>query len=653
MPAAHADQTAPVIIVGGGPIGIRTAQLLARGGCPTTVLCDETVSPYNRVRLTPLLGGEVQFGDITFDDLPEGEDFHLMPGQRVMRIDRDSQRVITANGASWPYRALVLATGSRAFVPNIPGKDLPGAFRFRSADDASALLARSFSARKVAVIGGGLLGLEAARGMALRGCEVTVLEHEGHLMPRQLDKAGGALLADRIREIGVKVQTGVAVKEIEGSARVTGMRLANGDWLDCDTVIICTGIRSNVGLARDAGLAFGRGITVNDQMQTGDPDIYAVGECAEHDDQLYGLVGPGYAQAEVAAATLLGAPKTFTGASPATKLKVVGADVLSAGPIEQLEVRKNVVSHVWEEAGLYRRIFMERGKLVGVIGVGPWAQASRMQDAVNQEITIYPWMLFRFRRAGSFWSEEEQDVTAMPDSATLCNCTGVTAGQVRGALSAGCASAQAVGAETSAGTVCGTCRPLIADMIEQGAEPEPMPLWKPVLALSSLAAIGALYPFVAGHVPLPASYDPDSLRDWLWRDNIVKQWSGFILVGLTLLAFAIGLRKRFRFTDRLGGFDAWRMVHNGIGLAALVGFFAHTGFNLGSGWNLALGLTFAATVLVGSVAGLATGGDHKLRAHQIGSARKPPRKLPTWLHILILWPLPALILFHVLASYAF
>ncbi|MEL7184483.1 MAG: hypothetical protein AAGK57_12660, partial [Pseudomonadota bacterium] len=190
-------------------------------------------------------------------------------------------------------------------------------------------------------------------------------------------------------------------------------------------------------------------------------------------------------------------------------------------------------------------------------------------------------------------------------------------------------------------------------LLNTDATPEPVPLWKPVLALSSFAFLVGLYPVIVGHVPLPTSYSADSLRDWLWRDNIVKQWSGFILIGLTAMAMAIGLRKRVRFMDRFGGFDGWRAVHNGIGLAALAGFLAHTGFALGSGWNFALGLAFLGTLLAGAVAGLATGGDHRLRAQRIGSARNPPRRLPTWAHIVLLWPLPVLLLFHVLASYAY
>ncbi|WP_035249749.1 FAD-dependent oxidoreductase [Actibacterium atlanticum] len=645
---------APVLVIGGGPVGMRAAQSLQRAGQSVTVLSAEALPPYNRVRLTPLLGGDVQFGEITLPDAPENSDsFHLELGQRVRRIEREDKRVIAADGSVWTYDTLIIATGSSAFVPGIPGKDLPGVYTFRSAEDASALLARSFSARRVAVIGGGLLGLEAARGMRQRGCDVTVIEHENRLMPRQLDAQGGARLKDKIEEIGVQVVTGQAVKEISGPYRVTGLSLSNGETIDCDTVIICTGVRANLKLAQESKLAFNRGIIVDDQMRTSDPDIFAVGECAEHQSQLYGLVGPGYAQADVAVATLTGQESRFTPQLPATKLKVIGAEVFSVGEVEQLEVKPGVKSYSWSEDGTYRRVFIDRGTLAGAIAVGGWSQASRIQDAVEQGLSIYPWNLFRFRRTGVFWPEEDLAPDGMPDTATLCNCTGVTCGQVRGALAGGCTSVDAVSLETGAGGVCGTCRPLIEELVDAGAKPQPLPLWKPVLAFSALAFLGAIYPLLLGYVPLPESYDADSLRTWLWRDNIVKQWSGFILLGMTLAAFVLGLRKRIRFMDRLGGFAGWRLVHNVIGLAALAGFFAHTGFNLGSGWNLALGLTFVGSILIGAVAGLATGGDHELRARRIGSSRKPPRKLPTWVHILTLWPLPALLLFHVLASYAF
>ncbi|MEM1163228.1 MAG: FAD-dependent oxidoreductase [Pseudomonadota bacterium] len=653
MPATAHPQS-DVLVVGGGPVGIRAAQELVRQGKTVTLLSGETSQPYNRVRLTPLLSGDVQFGEILLAETSDTpENFTLMLGRRVAEIDRVEKCVVTADGDRWPYHQLVLATGSYPFVPNFPGTDLSGVMTFRTAEDASALVARSFSARKVAVIGGGLLGLEAARGMRRRQCDVTVIEHEGRLMPRQLDEAGGLRLARRIEALGVTVRTGVAVSRVLGEFRVTGLALGDGTELDCDTVIICTGIRANIGIAKEAGLAHNLGIVVNARMQTSDPDIYAVGECAQHDGQLYGLVGPGYLQAEVAASVIAGQDSVFAPATPATKLKVIGADVFSAGPVEQLDVRPDIRSHIWQDGEDYRRIFLDRGRLVGALGVGDWPQVSRVQDAVQTGVTVYPWMLYRFRTTGDLWNATDLPLDAQPDGATLCNCTGVNFGQIRRAIGTGADSAEALGGCTGAGTVCGTCRPLLAEMIDATAPPEPLPLWKPVLVLSGIAMLAALVPLLLGSVPLPTSHDAESLRTWLWRDNIVKQWSGFILLGITLAAMLIGLRKRIRLMDRLGGFASWRLVHIGIGVAALVAFFAHTGFSLGSNLNLVLGASFVAVLGLGAIAGLATGGDHELRARGVGSSRTPPRSLPTWLHILAIWPLPVLILLHVLGSYAF
>ena len=653
-PSQQGHAAPDVTVIGGGPVGVRIGQLLSQRGLSVTLLSDESYEPYNRVRLTPLLGGEVQFGEIALQSPSHpSEVLDIRVGQHVTGIDRKARNVTTADGTVWPFQTLVIATGSRAFIPQIPGADTPGVYAFRTADDASALLARSFSARNVVILGGGLLGLEAARGLARRNCRVTVIEHENRLMPRQLDEAAAAQLKSNIEALDVTVMTGTRVAEIRGDDRVTAVELGDGAVIDCDTVVICAGVRANIDLARNAELGFDRGILVNERMQTDDPDIFAVGECAQFDGQVVGLVGPGYAQADVAAAIIAGEEATYVPQNPATKLKVIGADVFSAGPVEQLEVRANVKSHVWRSGEVYRRVFVERGKLVGVIAIGAWDQVSRMQKAVQDGASVYPWMLFRFQKAGSFWANTQTDVASLPTAATICNCTGVTCGQIRAAVAHGAATAEAIGSETGAGTVCGTCKPLLDEIVDAGAAPKALPFSTPLLMLSGIAVTLAMIPVLFGYVPLPTSYDNESLRTWAWRDNIVKQWSGYILLAILVAAMVIGLRKRIRLMDRFGAYDGWRLVHIGIGLLAAAGFFAHTGFRLGANWNFVLGMTFILTLLMGAVAGLATGGDHRLRANGIGTAAKPARRVPAWLHILAIWPLPVLILFHVLTIYAF
>lgn len=643
-----------VVVVGGGPVGVRAANEIARRGQPVTLLTAEPYQPYNRVRLTPLLAGDVQFGEIEVPQIGGAEGVTCLTGLPVTAIDRDARQVRTADGGVWPYDKLVLATGSRAFVPSIPGADLTGVYTFRTAADASALLARSFSARKVVVIGGGLLGLEAARGMRQRQAEVTVIEHEGRVMPRQLDAEAGALLAQSIEALGVKVFTGVAVKSIAGeNGKVTGLALANGTEIEADTVIICTGVRANTQIALAAGLPVGRGVIVNDAMQTADPDIYAIGECAEHRGQVYGLVGPGYAQADVAAAVLSGGTASYSGTAPATKLKVIGAEVFSAGEVEQLDARPDVRSHVWRGPDGYRRIFLARGKLKGAMAVGGWDQSSRVQNAVQSEMPVHPWQVWRFRTTGQLWPDEDLGVADLPEEATVCNCTGVTAGRLRACQAAGAGDAPALSLATGAGTVCGSCVPQLEELADAGGPPKPVRLFKALIALSSLAALLALALAFLPRVPYPTSFDAASLRDWLWRDPIVKQWTGWTLFGIAVAAMAVGLRKRLRITDRLGAYDWWRVIHLGIGLLAAIALVVHTGLRPGANANLALFVAFTATLVMGAVAGMATGGDHALRARRIGTARKPARALPTWLHILAIWPLPVLILVHVLTVYAY
>lgn len=641
-------------MIGGGPVGARAATLLAQRGLEVTVLSTERFEPYNRVKLTPLLAGAVQFGEIVTPGFDEpDQDLRLLTGMRAKSINRAQRFVTTADGQIWPYDKLIIATGSRAFIPGVPGRDLPGVFTFRSAEDASALMARSISARRVVVIGGGLLGLEAARGMQQRQAQVTVVEHENRLMPRQLDEEGGAVLAEKIVELGVKLHASVAVRAIEGEHRVEGVRLADGTVLPCDTVIICTGVRARTDLAQAAEISFSRGIAVDDAMRTSDPDIYAIGECAEHKGIVHGLVGPGYEQADAAVADILGEHGHYAGSTPTTKLKVIGADVFSVGQIEQLEVAADVSSRVWRDETGYRRIFLRGGRLVGALAVGSWPQASRVQSAIQHEALIFPWMIGRFLRGGSLWVEEDGDISQLPNAATVCNCTGVTCGRLRDAMAGGANTPEALSAATGAGTVCGTCVPLLDEMVNSGAAPKPVRWYRPILILSALAALAALVVAFVPRIPYPESFDAESLRVWLWRDNIVRQWTGFILLGFTLAAMFIGLRKRLRSMDKLGAYDGWRLVHLGIGAFAAIGLIVHTGLRPGDNLNFMLFVSFSATLVFGAAAGLATGGDHELRARRIGSARKPARRWPTWAHIVMIWPLPLLILAHVLTSYAF
>jgi nitrite reductase (NADH) large subunit len=648
----------PVVVVGGGPVGIRMAQELSKRGSRVVLFNAERWRPYNRVKLTPLLAGEAQLGTIFLSDhFPRPGRVDRYDGVSVIDVDRDAREVLTSTGRITRYSKLVLALGSRAFIPSIPGADLDDVFAFRNFNDTEALIARSMTARKVAVIGGGLLGLEAARGMAKRGADVTVIEHENRLMPRQLDEAAGALLKARIEAMGTKVLTSMRVESILGESRVEHVLLADGTTLTADTVIICTGVRANTQLAAAIGLSHGRGIQVDEQMRTSDPNIFAIGECAEHNGHVYGLVGPGFEQVNIAANIVAGdGTAAYPGSVPVTKLKVLGAEVFSIGEFESIEQQSGVTSLVWEnlQEGQYRRVILRRGRLLAALGVGDWPEATRLQQAVGERAKVNAWNRWSFQRNGRLWSETDDSVAAWPGTTIVCNCTGVTKGAIADAITLGAASLDEVRATTSANSVCGSCKPLVLDLLGQGTSaPEPVRWWKTLLWASGLAALLALATLLLPRIPMRDTFVIGDVWFNLWFDGVWKQWSGYILLGITAIAAAIGLRRRIGWLKRLGGYDSWRLVHLIIGVIAGVGLFAHTGFRLGDGLNFWLMLSFCASLVFGALAGLTTGGEHKLLEHGVGTSKAPAKSVPHWVHVLALWPLPVLLLIHVLSVYSY
>ena len=644
----------PVIVIGGGPTGIRAAECLAAKKTPVTIFNAERWQPYNRVKLTPLLSGDVQLGQVYLEpNFPDETLVKQYTSHPIVAIDPTKKVVIGQFDRAFPYSKLIIATGSRAHIPAIPGADRDGVFKFRNFDDVEKLIARSFSARKCLVIGGGLLGLEAARGMANRDIETVVIEHESWLMARQLDEEAGSLLKSQIENLGLEVKTGISVKEITGNGRVEGVTLSNGETIKCDTIIVCTGIRANMEIARNAGLSVGRGITVNKTLQTSDPDIYAIGECAEYEGHTYGLVGPGLEQASIAVATIQGEDETYTGSLPTTKLKVVGSDVFSMGDVEQLSERVDIDSLIYrnEEKGIYRRLILRRGKLVGALAIGDWPEINILQNAIVDQKFIWPWQKWHFKKSGNVFSDKQSKAVAnWPAAATVCNCTGVTRGQIGEAITQGCVTLEAIKRETSASTVCGTCKPLIHELLAGKPKYEPIEWLKPVLIGSSLAFIIALITFFAPGLPSRESIMPDFTIDMIWTEGLYKQVSGFTLLGLSVLAAILSLRKNIKFLS-FGAYPAWRAFHIIVGLLAVAILFLHTGLHLGSNLNFWLMMSFVAVIITGALTGLLKASEHQLLEKDVSIGGTPPARLPFWLHIFAFWPFPVLLALHILTVY--
>lgn len=643
----------PLVIVGTGPVGMRTAQELLRRNPaqPIVLYGGEPWEPYNRVRLSSVLTGEARLEGIQ-------NPLQLTAAGRVVQrhncpvvhIDRARRRVIDALGLEQPYGALVLATGSTPHIPAIPGLDKQGIFTFRDLDDTQRLLARRTRSRHTIVLGGGLLGLEAARGLRRSHTEVTVLDHARHLMASQLDEEAGERLRERILGLGIQVRLQDGIGEVLGGTRIEGLRLRSGRILPCDTLMIATGVRPNIRLAQSAGIAVGRGIRVDDRMRTSDPYIHAVGECAEHRGQVYGLVAPGLEQAAVVAHALLGGHSQYRGSLAATKLKIASIPVFSMGRTGLDEAPGQVRMEIHQDlsGAHYRKLILHNGRLVGAMAIGEWPELGRVQECIGHARRLWPWQRARFRNSGRLWPQAEaEQVAHWPAGATVCNCTGVTRGVLSQALAQGCTSLDRLARCTGASTVCGSCKPLLAELLG-GQAPQPEPGHRTLLGAAAFAALLALACLLLPAIPYNDSVQAGLRWDRLWRDGLYKQVSGFVLLGGALSISAIGLRKRIgSFT--LGGYPGWRNWHVLAGSLLVVVLITHTGLRLGHELNLLLMLAFVGLLLAGALASGVIGLQHALPQRLARRARN----LSLWTHILLLWPLPALLGFHVLKTYWF
>jgi nitrite reductase (NADH) large subunit len=364
----------PLVIIGNGMAATRLVEELdrqARGRYAIAVIGDEPRLAYNRVLLSSVLAREVSKADVELRsaDWWRRRGVTLLYGHRAVSIDPDISRVKLANGATLPFTKLVLATGSRAARLRVPGMDLPGVMTFRDLGDVTGIEKAVMPGSRAVVIGGGLLGLEAAYGLAKAGVQVSVVHLMDRLMERQLDMRAPAMLKQAVEAKGITVHLGAETARVAGTQRAEGIVLQDGRMLAADLVVVAVGIVPNADLAIGAGIAVNRGIVVDDGMRTSRGGIYAIGECAEHRGVCYGLVEPAYEQAKVLAAHLAGAKASYSGSVLATNLKVSGVNVFSAGDFVGAPGTEQIV---FSDAGIgvYKKLVIADGRLVGAVLFG-------------------------------------------------------------------------------------------------------------------------------------------------------------------------------------------------------------------------------------------------------------------------------------------
>ena len=466
-----------IVVVGNGMVGYKFCErLVAKAGTDQfqiTIFGEEVRPAYDRVHLSEYFSGK-SAEDLTL--APAGwystNNIALHLGDPIQQIDRENKKVISFHGIQADYDVLIMATGSAAFVPTIPGVDKQGVFIYRTIEDLELMTSYAKKAKTGAVIGGGLLGLEAAKAMIDLGVTDThVIEFAPRLMPRQIDDAGSGILKNKLQSLGLKIHTSKNTTAILGNESINGMQFADDTKIDVDMLVISAGIKPRDELAKQCGLETGNrgGIVVNDQLQTSDPSIYAIGECALHNGMIYGLVAPGYEMAQVVVNNIVqdNASSRFTGYDMSTKLKLIGVDVASFGdPFINGESTRTITIED-KHKGIYKRINVsEDGKqLLGGILVGDAEQYNMLLQTCKNNVVLPPNPEDVILGARGGEQEAGAGVTGLPDEALICSCESVTKAGICDAVKEGCESVEAIKKCTKAGTGCGGCVPMLKDLM--------------------------------------------------------------------------------------------------------------------------------------------------------------------------------------------
>ncbi|MER6667582.1 nitrite reductase large subunit NirB [Amycolatopsis japonica] len=463
-----------LVVVGHGMVAHRLVEAVRAedkaGQWQIVVLAEEARPAYDRVALTSYVDTwdpaslALEGADYAGDPLVE-----LRLGDAVATVDRERKVVVTEAGYEQPYDSLVLATGSRPFVPPVPGHDLPGCFVYRTIEDLDAIREAAQrpgrGRRSAVVIGGGLLGLEAAKALRDMGLSPHVVEMAPRLMPLQVDEGGGGLLRRLITDLDVTVHTGTSTDAIEPDGERYIARLGNGTELDVDLVVFSAGIRPRDDLARSSGLEVGArgGILVDDTCRTSDPAVYAIGECAAVDGKVYGIVAPGYAMAEIVAARLTGGEGTFPEPDMSTKLKLMGVDVASFGDAHAATEGALEVAFNDAVAGTYKKLVVsdDSKTLLGGVLVGDASEFNTLRAMVGRPLPAEPGAILAPAGGGA-----AVGVDALPDAAQICSCNAVSKGAITHAITEeGCDSVAKIKGCTRAGTACGSCVPLLGKLL--------------------------------------------------------------------------------------------------------------------------------------------------------------------------------------------
>lgn len=649
----------PIVVIGAGPVGINFCQkLVEQSGKQVVLYADENFAPYNRVKLSLYLAGEITqdelYFDLSQDPVFNSHQVTLHLATQIVSVNTEECYVEDEKGIRQPYSKLVFASGAKSFVPPVKNLDVRGVYTFRNLKDADHLLARLGSSHHTVVVGAGLLGLEIAKGLSRHGTKVTVVDVNAWVLFRQLNETAAGQVEAFFNDQGVEIKKKCLIKEIvsDEAGRLKGFNVAGSDDIfECDTLVFATGSKPEIELAKQAGLSYATGITVNSNLQSSIENIYAIGDCAEYRNQTHGIVSPGYDQASVAVNHILGKPGMYTGSDFTTVLKVAGIEVFCAGSEDDLQRSGLKTYEFSDKNGNYRCILADNNRIVYVISVGEWEEANRLAEAVTSKRRYSSFAFFKFKMTGRFFPKNESSVAYWPENAVVCNCMNVTRGQLSQAILNGSNTISLLQTNTHASTVCGSCQPKLQSLLEQETggqvKKQALPYSKGLFSLGILAFFAALITFFMPQIPASETV-LSGAYDQIWLDGLFKQISGFTLLGLSLLAMSVSIFKRY--IQKLKKvFSPMRFVHVIIGVLAVVALLLHTGNLKGEGLNQWLLIDFIAVLVIGGLMAFWMGVEHKSSASVGGKMRR----LFGWGHLAAVWALPVLLGFHIFTVYYF
>jgi nitrite reductase (NADH) large subunit len=644
----YSHRPSSIVIVGNGPVGIRAAELILESKLQDSIFIfgDEEAQPYNRVRLSLYLAGSIEKTKLAnLVDDPSNRLVHFV-GHQVVQIDRQNKFVLTKSGQKYYYTKLVLALGSRPRIPKIANVSLDGVYPFRTFEDAKRLKELKSKAKNIFVIGSGPLGLESAIAMKHPHNNVSLQVRE-KLLSHEIGAGAQLVLSDYLTAMGILLVKQNPIVRVIGEQKVQAVELANGNTVACDCLIICSGITPNIDLAQRADLKTRHGIVVNKDSLTNDKDIYAIGECSEYQNLTFGVVAPGLAQAKNCVNHLSGNPNRI--AVHVESIQVKFGDYTTAHYGQLIGPKVTSYEYINRLKGRYRRLIINDSRLVGAVIVGQWQEQNKIKQAIDNKLEFSEKQLSKFSEKGHIFDDVKQpSVKELPADYLVCLCQSVSRGELSKAITDGCRTVETLGDKTKAGVTCGSCQPLLANLLDEPAANLVMRHQRAILITSILSIV---------LIVLTVSFEPLEIIEtvqftWhiekIWFDSFWKKVSGFSLLGLCVIAAALGLRKRWKYLN-FGHVDAWRYIHSIVGVIALVMLMVHTGMRMGENLNLILMIVFLAATTTGSLVGVFMAKNHhwsdvKLAKHRLWWSR---------VHHTLLWMLPPLLGFHILSAYYF